>query len=405
MAIDQVSVNSGNNFTVEHIVLIQGDTGYDISGIVTLMEISESIDDGLLEGYVEFVDSMSLMETLVFRGDEHIRVSFYSKTAGGVPNQKYVKMFRVNRFEAADSPSTRNKKFVRLNFNSMGEVNNEFIKVSKSYSNVGMHEIVADMLKLIGYSEHDYLIEKTLYNRDIVIPNITPLEVITHLASNAVSASENAKGDSNFYFFENCAAINFVSGTTLMNVEPVAELIFEGDSSILMYNRLFQFAIVRGYNIQDQARHGGLGSMIHSHSLVNKSYKSVYMADTTVKQTYPMMNSIKWYGGDLTSNRMSNQEFRPEDQMYKFLNMGSAGNSAAIRNVNRTMLNAKRAVGQMAGNTDIMCGSTVNIKIPVPTGRPSAPDAGVWLVSKIRHIITRSSYTMALEFITDSSTV
>jgi hypothetical protein len=69
------------------------------------------------------------------------------------------------------------------------------------------------------------------------------------------------------------------------------------------------------------------------------------------------------------------------------------------------MLNAKRAVAQMAGNTDVMCGSCVNIKIPISPNSFESPDAGKWLVSKIRHVITRSSYTMALELITDSSTV
>ena len=294
------------------------------------------------------------------------------------------------------------KRIVTMKIESIGSINNEFMTISKSFSNTGAHAIVAEMLEAIGYPTDVQNIEPTLYNRDIVIPNITPLEVIGHLSALVQSGDSNSKGDSNFYFFENRDKVNFVSGTTLLKSDPIASLVYDHENDSVMYNRVLKYHRVRGMNIRQQIRDGGLGCSIHSHSLVDKRMKVTPVAASGVKKIYKPMNSDSWYGGSITDNVTVVNIQSSEDQMYKFINMGSNGNSVGIRRVNRSSLLAKRALASVAGNTDITSGSVIELKTPDLNGGTNTRDSGRWLVNRIVHKITRESYTMDLELISDS---
>lgn len=402
MAINNKGYNAVGNFTIDHIIIQQGDRGYDITNTFVTLKINEGITDGLVDGSLTIIDSVNLTNALHLRGDERIHVSFFSKTLSGYNATAYKKEFRVYHVEYMDDPNTLARRLVNIHFASLPEVQNEFYRVSKSYNGAGVDAIVKDMLKIIGVPEGDMSIESTLYNKDIVIPNLTPLEVITYLTETAQSGNNEANGDSNFYFFEDRDFVWFVSGTTLAKREPIAELIFEGTSDTYMYNKVINFARVRGYNLYDQLRTGGLGSTVHSHSLVNKSYKSVYQSDDEIKNNFPRINAEKWYGGEMEANRDAHVEFRSEDQMYQFLNVGSRGNAAAIRSVNRAGLNAKRALAVIPGNTDITAGDIIDLKVIKTTETANVTDSGKWLVSGCVHILTREVFQTSLELISDS---
>ena len=301
-----------------------------------------------------------------------------------------------------DDSNALNRRVVQLHFASLPEVQNEFFRVSKSYHSAGVDAIVKDMLKIVGVEPSDMQVEPTLYNKDIVIPNLTPIEVISYLTECVQSGKDDSNGDSNFYFFEDRDAVWFVSGTTLAKRDPMLTLVFEGTSDIYMYNKVIDFARVRGYNLYDQLRSGGLGSTVHSHSLVNKSYKTFYHSDDDVKSNFPRMNTEKWYGGNIEANRDAHVEFRSEDQMYQFLNVGSRGNAAAIRSVNRSGLQAKRAVALIPGNTDLTAGDIIDMKIVKDSETANISDSGRWLISSLTHIINKETFKTNIELISDS---
>lgn len=403
MALDRISMTAFENFTIERIVFIQGDVGYEMSSAFLTLEISEGISNGLMVGSISINDDANLFDTeLNLRGDELIDISFFSKRLDLSNASRFTKRFRINSYDDVVNAGTMSRRIVTVKFESIGAINNEFIRVSKSYSNTGSHVIVSDMLKLIGYPIEGQNIESTLYNKDIVIPNMTPLETISHIVANVQSGDSNNQGDSNFYFFEDRDKVNFVSGTSLYKKPIAAELIYDHANDATMFNKILKYHRVRGMNIRQQLRDGGLGCTIYSNSLADKQYKITTISGIGVKKIFKTLNSDSWYGGDISDNLTACTQHLPEDQMYRFLNAGSNGNSAGIRRVNRSSINAKRSLAKIPGNTDITSGSIIDIKTPDLNGDINTRDSGKWLVNRITHLITRESYTMDLELVSDS---
>lgn len=403
MAVERVSASSLENFTIERILIMQGDTGYEASEAFYSLEINEGMTKGFMTGVLTIKNDMDFLDSAMNpRGDEYIELSFYHKYPGGSPGKKFTKLFRINSYKELTDANTMNRGLIEFHFESAGSVENDFVRVSKSYSSVGTHIIVADMLKLLGYREDQIKIEQTLYNKDIVIPNITPVEVISHLVDNSQSGESTSKGDSNFYFFENRDAVNFVSGSSLVNTDPVASYVYSMTSDQNFNGKVIKFVRDRGYNLRDQARSGAFGLTVISNSLVDKSYKVTPLEVESVKDVYKTLNTDKWYGGTIGNNRKACVVMSCEDQMYQFLNMGSNGNSLGIQRVNRANLNAKRAFARIGGNTDITSGNVIDLKVPSMGGNNNMRDTGKWLVFSIRHIMTRERYTMDLELLSDS---
>ncbi|ATI17695.1 hypothetical protein [Aeromonas phage AS-yj] len=406
MGISRRSTAAYENFTIERIVFFQSldSEGFDITDIFKSFSIYEGISQGLLKGTLEFVDFMNLINSINPRGDEKVQISFRSVHLNGVDAKTYSKIFKVTRYEDITNPNTQTQKFVRLHLVSEQDHKNEYSRISKSYKGTSIHAIVSDMLRVIGFTDETIFVEPTLYNRDIVIPNLTPISVINFLASSAQSSDVNSKGDSNFYFYEDVDGAKFRTGTSMMVGDPVVDLIFEATHDTTMYNKIIKMQRVKGYNIPEQYRNGGLGVNVHSMSFDKKLYTNSYQDYTSVKDVYPTLNPEPWFGGDIKPERNACVYFTTEDQMYKYINMGSNGNSLGIRATNRTSLNAKRMLIQVAGNSDLSCGQVVNIIAGDMNGEMTSKDAGRWLINSINHVCTQGSYIMNLELISDSDT-
>lgn len=403
MAVERISTNSLENFTIERILVMQGENGFEVSDAFYSIEINEGMTKGFMTGVLTIKNDADFLDVAMNpRGDEYIEISFYHKYPGGASGKKFTKLFRVNSYKEFTDANTMSRGVIEFHFESVGSIDNEFVRVSKSYSNVGTHVIVADMLKLLGYKDIDMKIEPTLYNKDIVIPNLTPIEVIGHLVNHSQSGDSITKGDSNFYFFENRDQINFVSGSSIVNTAPVATYVYNMTSDQNFQGKVIKFVRDRGYNLRDQARNGAFGVTVISNSLVDKSYKVTPLEVESVKAVYKTLNTDKWYGGTVGNNRDSCILMSSEDQMYQYLNMGSNGNSLGIQRVNRSNFNAKRAFARIGGNTDITSGSVIDLKVPSMSGNSNNRDSGKWIVFSVRHFLTREQYFMDLELMSDS---
>lgn len=393
------------DFSIEHIMIGKEDSeAYDVTNIMVRLEIIESIEEGFMSGTLSIMDSMGLIDAMKFDGNEVIGISFFSNRQQGGEAARFSNTFAVTRYEYMDEQQSQTKGFIRIHFVSYPEIENEYHRVSKSYVNTGVHQIITDMLTIIGVPEQHMDIEPTLYNKDIVIPNLTPLEVIAYISKFAHSGKSESKGDTNFYFFENRDSIRFVSGSTLFAQEPVFRYISEATFDYGMYDKVDKMIRPRGHNLMEQVRNGGLGSTVHSFSLLNKNYKSVFMEADAVKEVYSRLNVDTWYGGTKEGIRNACHEFVSEDQMYKFLNMGSNGNAMAIRNVNRVGASAKRLLAVVAGNTDVTSGDIIEmVSVKSEDRAATNTDTGLWLVKGIIHVLDQSSYQMSLDLISDSN--
>lgn len=403
MSIDRISTVSYENFTIDRVVISQGNQGYEISDSFLSMIITEDLTGGLIKGKllmnntIDFIDSYLNPD-----GTERLQISFCSKDTRSQRHKTFVKLFRIVSYDVLEDANTFSRSIITFNFESIGAINNEFIRVSKSYKGVGTHFIVKDMLSILGYTDDEMNIEQTLYNKDIIIPNITPLSAIAKLVNSVVSGDTTNKGDSNFYFYENRDKINFVSGSSLTTKDAVKRLIYDSTVDEKFIDRVIKFQRHLGYDLRKQVRSGALGISIMSNSLIDKSYRIERISDDKIKSIFKPMNGDNWHSDEVDSGIDACYLFSPEDHMYKFINIGANGNSIAINKINRSNLNAKSAFIRIAGNTNLTVGDVIDISVPSQSGKTNTRDSGKWLIKQINHVINRESYIMDMEIISDS---
>lgn len=398
-----MSSNSLESWALNQVSIVKGTHALDITSLVQTLIVEEDIEKGFARGSLAFIDSMNLMETMEMTGDEFLFVNFNSFKPDLTEKDPYSKIFQINGYMELSEQSLGTKRGIQLEFVTPGEIKNEYQYVSKSYSNTSNSSIVKEMIDLLEVDD-TINIEETLFMKDLIIPNITPLEAISFLGRYSMS-KEN--GDSNFYFFENRYGINFVSGTTLSKQEPF-EYIIEGSNpkDLQMYKKVSNFQRVKGYDLLEAARSGSLGENVAMRDALHRGYQIQSIDAEEINQDFPVLNNIPVLSikPDVQFGRT---EFISTEQMYQFNNKSSYGNMKAIRDIKRGQMSQKRAFMEAGGDSDVCAGMLVDLKIINQIGQASARDSGKWLIAKCRHIINVNAgrYTQEFDLISDSNII
>lgn len=387
-------------------------SGVDLTGAFVRFDIEEGLETGLVRGAIDVLDVYNLTSGAGLNGTEFIAISFGSKTATQEEDAEFVKNFRVVRYEDLPDSKTMLRKMTRFHVVSEHEAVSDSILVSKSYHHKGIDFIVSDLLRVIGVPDSKKEIERTKHNKSIVIPSITPLSAIAHLGQSCISSEHN---DPNFYFFESRDKINFISLTSIKNKEPVAELYLSADTGLSNYNKILQWKRDRGYNLQDQLRNGGVVTTTVTHSLVDKRVSAT--TSHLYEQSTDKVNiggksvlliakskdyAIASYNG-YEIDGIGHKQLVSGDQMYGTDKVDLNNSIAGQRRLSRTSLYAKRAFATVAGNTNITAGSVVKVVAIDQNGDDDKSNNGLWVVSKVVHMVTKENYFMNLELISDSN--
>lgn len=398
-----MSANVLESWSLNTVSIVKGTQALEITNLVQTIIVEENIEKGFTSGSVVFMDTMNLMETMEMTGDEYLYVSFNSYNSNLVDKEPYVKLFRILGYMENTEPNLATKRIVQLEFVTPGEIENELKSISKSYKNASSTQIVTEMLEILKVEDKLH-IEETLFMKDLVLPNISPLEVISFMAKNSMS---KLTGDSNFYFFENRDGIHFVSGASLKKQEPF-EYVVEGTNpnDLQMNKKISNYQKVKGYDLLEQFRSGAIGLSISMRDGLRKGYRNEAISFSDVAKTFPVLNSdpVLSINPDVNTAR---QEYIVTEQMYQFNNKSSYGNMYAIRQINRNAMSSKRSFVEAPGDSDMTAGMLVDLKILNQIGQSSTRDAGKWLVAKCRHIISplKGNYRQELDLISDSNII
>lgn len=398
-----MSSNALESWSLNQVSIVRGKNALDITSLVQTLVVEEDIEKGFISGSVAFIDSMNLMETMQMLGEEYIYISFNSFDRDLTDKEPYSKLFRISSYQELSEQNLGTKRGVELSFVTPAEIYNELCNIRKSYSNASSSQVVKEMLDILKV-EDKYNIEETLFMKDMIMPGITPLEVIAFMGRYSMS-KEN--GDSNFYFFENRDGINFVSGTTLAKQEPF-EYIVEGTnpSDMQMYKKASNYQKIKGYDILEQYRSGAIGLNMIMRDGLRKGYQEEAVTFDSIKKDFPMLNNTPAvpYDGEVNTAR---QQMISVEQMYQFNGKSSYGNMNAIRTINRAAMSTKRSFIETPGDSDMTAGMLVDLKILNQIGQSSTRDAGKWLVAKVRHIINTNAgrYKQELDLISDSNII
>jgi hypothetical protein len=205
-------------YDLKSLVIITKYGSYDIRGIFSELNIFDSILQPCISGNVLIVDSLGLNHTFKFDGTELLKI----KASKSEENVSIEKTFRIFK-ESDRKTNNMNSETYVLHF-----VSNEFVYsqqqtlnnyYSKTYGEI-VQSILENKLKL---KQNQYFVEQTLGIKDVIIPNLKPIEALIWCSKRSV----NDMNLCNYVFFENMSGYKFVSLSTLKNQETVMNVFFE----------------------------------------------------------------------------------------------------------------------------------------------------------------------------------
>lgn len=389
------SVRHESGSSMQYVRLYQGDAGLDITDIINMTIIEEDIENGFIQATIFFVDDF-LGSRDVLNGTETVEISFTSVDENYIEYEKpYVKKFRVRKYEQVSQSETGAVRPTVMYLIHEGAVKNDSIKLCRSYTNTSSSAFVNQCCDLLGVDENRF-IEETMHAKHFVAPNVSPLDMINWMKLTSQSKDNNG---SDFYFFENKDGVHFRSLETMKVTEPKHTLIFKGNVDNYTYNNILDYKKSKGYDLQDDIRFGGSGATLFTHDLYTKQYLK-YTFDRT---QLTRLNPVDPRGDAYEQNNNAYVQFWPHNNAYETLDKNSNGHNSLIRSMAKTSINFKTMNLQIPGNIDIKSGDVVIVRIPNPDGFESVGDSGKWLIKKIQHIITGTTYLMNLEVVTDGN--
>lgn len=211
-------ITSTTQYDLKTITIITKYGNYDIRGVFSELNLFDSILQPCISGNIVIVDSLGLNHAFKFDGTELLKIEA-SKDEDNLSIQKFFRIYK----ESGRKTNNMNSETYVLHF-----VSNDFVfsqqqtlnnAYSSSYGEIAK-SILENKLKL---KEDNFLVEQTSGVREVVIPNLKPMEALVWCSKRAV----NELNLSNFLFFENIGGYRFVSISTMKKQEPIMNVFFE----------------------------------------------------------------------------------------------------------------------------------------------------------------------------------
>jgi len=229
---------------------------YDLRSIFTELNIFDHILQPCMSGNILLMDAQSINSNFVLDGSEFIEIDIGKEG----DNFRIQKAFKVYKQTDRKQDNLTSESFI-LHFISDEFVYSEQQTISQYYKST-YTEVVEKMLydklkvKKNLRKKNDPIIEKSKGVREIIIPQLKPLEAILWCSKRAL----NSKKLPNFLFFENVDGYNFVSLSTLKEQPSKYTILFEIKNIQNSLEREFfgarDFEIISQYDYLDNIRSG-----------------------------------------------------------------------------------------------------------------------------------------------------
>ena len=428
--------------------------GVNIQALVQELNIYEGINQNAVYGTLVVVDSIGLLANLPIQGTERL---FFTLSTPGASSREHM----VDASEETGDPfyiyKVSNKQqasqgtlVYTIHFASREFMRNIRTKVSKAYEGK-----LSDMVQDIVGDKEGLDSRKTLYfeetsNQDkIVIPNVTPFKAIGMIAKRALPKYGKGAG---FYFYETTKGFYFHSWENMLSTfgeharKPVQEFFYMPqnitDEKLDEDKTLHDLKSVESYKFintfHDTAAAQALGTYGHrviTHNLYDKSYNTTdynyhdqynetmhadSIQDVGMKQTEPAIRDnpvdfdnlgVSQYPESLVTYMPTTQFLHNEETGSFGVDVTQDGRLEGIRNAQKMQVEAGTAVRMtIKGQSYLQPGLVISFKV-----RPVEPDgqtvdkktydpqySGRYVITKIRHRVTKQDYKMVLECRKDS---
>jgi len=451
MAANQVGVS---DVAIDKVNIESSHGSVDVRGIFDELNIYEDIFSNALTADLTLSEAYNLPYKLPIIGEEilDIDIRLEGSTAAGKKVKLDPPMFFLydiaNRFHhvQADGSGSAKSQTYTLNFISEQGMSNVHSRVSKSYQKFTADEIVMDIFDNYLYDGYsDLLVSRSEGILPCVIPNWTPHQAFNWLAGRARSAEYDTAV--NYLFYETMNSVNFACLGDLADTgrdEPVLTFTQEprvkDPTNIEGFSggkvRIDNLTFINHFDRIKNAKRGEYASKLVTHDIVTKKieqhdynglnewaayvhtsdfpaipYSDVDVAMAMMKRTSLAPSEYKVTEGErLDTFTDSSVSFYPKhSQMFAQTPSHKYDNQAELWKLQRagqmSLYDGYTMQIQCAGLPMLRVGHIVKVLVASTEGTSSGKEgigqdkflSGTYMVTAIRHIITRDGYRMNVE--------
>jgi hypothetical protein len=420
-------IKKSTQYKIDELLLVTKDGKIDISSIFSEINIFDSLLMPVMSGNILIRDSLNLSGQLLFDGSESILISLKKDEESDVATFK--KAFRVYKQSERINDGPGTVRYI-LHFVSDELIYSDQQRINQSYEATYSDIVQKILLDYLKVPENNLggIYENSLGIRNVVIPNLRPLEAIQWCSKRAL----DSKNSANFLFFQNITGFNFATLSTLLSQKEVLDIQYQtkniGTNAISEMQGARYLEVLTLNDAIDRTRSGvnsgkfiGFDPITRSIMTKNISYGDHYTNMDHGNKT-PNFTSIQNRGGVENSETFNARKSvsifgyaKQNSEYIKKYDPSSISKEETIENwyfqrkaVLKNLMSKKLKV-VMPGNFQLSSGFNVNVEAPQlgvfnkTTNEDDKSISGKYIIVASRQIISFDKHETVLEVASSSS--
>jgi len=215
-------MGKSTQFKINELTIVTKGGPIDISVIYEEINIFDSIFLPVMSGNILIRDAAGLSGSLLFDGSESILIDIAKDSNSDIAS--FRKAFRIYK-QSTRKNEGLNSELYLLHFCSDELMYSDQQRINQSYDNTYgkvVEKILEDYLG-VPAGESGGIFEDTVGIRNVVIPNLRPIEAIEWCAKRSL----DQKQAPNYLFFQNLIGFNFAPLSKLLTQEEILDVKFE----------------------------------------------------------------------------------------------------------------------------------------------------------------------------------
>ncbi len=215
-------MSKSTQFKINELVIVTKAGPIDISVIYEEINIYDSLFLPVMSGNILIRDAAGLSGSLLFDGSESILIDIAKDSNSDIGS--FRKAFRIYK-QSTRKNEGLNSELYTLHFCSDELMYSDQQRINQSYDNTYgkvVEKILEDYLG-VPAGESGGIFEDTVGIRNIVIPNLRPIEAIEWCAKRSL----DKKQAPNYLFFQNLVGFNFAPLSMLLTQEDILDVTFK----------------------------------------------------------------------------------------------------------------------------------------------------------------------------------
>ena len=215
-------MSKSTQFKINELVIVTKAGPIDISVIYEEINIYDSLFLPVMSGNILIRDAAGLSGSLLFDGSESILIDIAKDSNSDIGS--FRKAFRIYK-QSTRKNEGLNSELYTLHFCSDELMYSDQQRINQSYENTYgkvVEKILEDYLG-VPAGESGGIFEDTVGIRNIVIPNLRPIEAIEWCAKRSL----DKKQAPNYLFFQNLVGFNFAPLSMLLTQEDILDVTFK----------------------------------------------------------------------------------------------------------------------------------------------------------------------------------